>query len=444
MIDTHVLSDWPSVPFNVFWFRRDLRTNDNPGLNQAMKAGLPVVLLFIFDSDILNDLESPSDRRVSLIYDALKRINTTAGKAGSRLHLLHGKPADVFENLTANPNFRDVFANEDYEPYGRKRDQAVSALLARNRKKLHLYQDHILMKPGAVLKDNGEPYTIYTPFQRKWKSILQHGSISPQQQPSFKGLLAEAKPVDLPSLQHFGFTYQDVNDIIWEPNPDLLSSYAQQRDYPGVPGTSMIGPHLRFGTYSIRKAYQAGAAHSETWVNELIWREFFMHILWHYPKVVDHAFKPAYDRIIWRNDPVEFERWKWGQTGFPLVDAGMRQLISTGFMHNRVRMVTASFLTKHLLIDWRWGEAWFARHLLDYELSSNNGNWQWAAGIGCDAAPYFRIFNPLTQQKKFDPKLIYVRQWVPEWGTPKYPKPIVDHDMARKRCLSAYKNALQP
>lgn len=425
---------------NVFWFRRDLRLNDNHGLFAAMKAGLPVELLFIFDVEILEKLENKKDARVSFIYGQLNAINALLKVSGSSIRVEHGKPVEVFERLFASQKVHTVFANEDYEPYALQRDEQVGRLLKTYGVNFVRTKDHVVFSPGEVLKDDGKPYTVYTPFANKWKRKLADELL--QHYPSENHLhLIEKKLFDFPELQSIGFQPSLIEVPEMRLQPEIIENYANTRNFPAIPGTTMVGPHLRFGTLSIRKAIKIALRYSETWLNELIWREFFMHVLYHFPNSANTNFNPRYNNIQWRNNEAEFQAWCEGRTGYALVDAGMRELTATGTMHNRVRMVTASFLTKHLLIDWRWGEAFFASHLLDYELSSNVGNWQWAAGTGCDAAPYFRVFNPTEQLKKFDDKLKYARKWVPEMDKLSY-KPMIDHAMARIRAIETYKAAL--
>ena len=427
----------------ICWLRRDLRLYDHHALSKALQSGKPVLCLFIYDEDILEKLEDKNDRRLSFISDALAQLRTALQKAGSDLLIGYGQVGEVWEMLLQHLTVEAVFANEDYEPYARTRDRKVEKYLGEKGIPFHQYPDQLIYRPGEILKDDGTPYTPFTPFRNKWRTKWQMNP--PTAHPSEQHLekLLQTKPLPGISLYETGFTYASYEVGDGEPDVGLLKEYASLRDLPALDATSRVGIHLRFGTVSVRRMLEKGMQWSDTWVNELIWREFFMHILYHFSHLPENAFKPAYDQIQWRNDPGDFEVWCQGKTGYPLVDAGMRQLNSTGFMHNRVRMVTASFLVKHLLIDWRWGEAWFAAKLLDFELSSNNGNWQWAAGSGCDAAPYFRIFNPITQQKKFDPEMKYIRRYIPEIQTDKYPLPIVEHPYARERCLQAFQAALK-
>lgn len=427
---------------NVFWFRRDLRLNDNHALYQALNSGLPVLPVFIFDTEILNRLSSKTDARVSFIYAEIQKMKTQLEKFGSSLKIFHTKPYEAFCELTGQYQIQSVFANKDYEPYAKERDNEVGELLEKKDIAFNLYKDHVIFGENEVVKDDGSPYTVFTPYSKKWKQILNEAEI--QSFPCEKKVenFVKTKPFPFSQLKELGFEKSSIAVPHPEISEEIIRNYSKTRDFPAVEGTTRLGVHLRFGTVSIRELTQKAMEWSETFLNELIWRNFFSTILWHFPQVVDKAFKPKYDFIQWRNNEKEFERWCNGQTGFPMVDAGMRELNETGFMHNRVRMVTASFLTKHLLIDWRWGEAYFAEKLLDYELASNNGNWQWAAGTGCDAAPYFRIFNPESQQKKFDPKGEYIQKWVPEYGTVKYAQPIVEHKFALERALKVYKAAL--
>lgn len=427
---------------SVFWFRRDLRLQDNAGLFHALKSGLPVIPLFIFDKDILDRLEDRSDRRVDFIYRTLTQIHEELSRLGSGLHLYYGKPIDVFKKLTSTFSVQAVYVNSDYEPYAIKRDKEISEFLQSKSIAFNLYKDQVIFEKNEVIKDDGKPYTVFTPYSKKWKSRLNASDFRAfDNQKYFSNFFRQDfKP--LPALGFTGITSAAGIFPEMHPAEEVIKRYTEKRDFPGIEGTSKLGVHLRFGTISIRQLAEKALRLNETFLNELIWREFYQMILWHFPNV-NKAFKPAYDKIIWRNNETEFEAWCQGQTGYPIVDAGMRELNETGFMHNRVRMITASFLTKHLLIDWRWGESYFAEKLLDFDLAANNGGWQWAAGCGCDAAPYFRIFNPYLQTKKFDPELSYIKKWVPEFQEFNYPKPVVEHELARKRCLEVFKEALK-
>ncbi len=428
---------------SIFWFRRDLRLNDNAGLQAALRNGNPVLPLFIFDTNILNELEDKDDRRVSFIHKHLFEIKTNLEDKGSSILVKHGKPAEVFREIISNYNIAKVYTNRDYEPYARERDKETEQLLNNNGIDFLSYKDQVIHEKDDVLKDDGSPYTVFTPYMKKWKNAISNQSF--QQHPSEKnqdGFL-KIEPLPFPSIIELGFENNPAHFPEKRIPFDIIETYDKTRDFPGITGTSRLSAHLRFGTISIREVMKIAADTNETWYNELIWREFYMMILWQYPYVVKKPFRKVYENIVWRNNEEEFDKWCSGKTGYPLVDAGMRQLNETGYMHNRVRMVTASFLTKDLLTDWRWGEAYFANKLLDYELSSNNGGWQWAAGTGVDAAPYFRIFNPESQQKKFDPELHYIRKYIPEYHTDDYPDPIVNHKEARKRTLKTYQEALK-
>jgi len=425
----------------IFWFRRDLRLQDNHGLFRALKSGRKVLPLFIFDTDILDNINDRADARVSFIYKKLAEINEKLRLEGSSLIVRFGKPAEVFHQLTDEWKIDGVFANRDYEPYGIKRDEEVKSFLEKREIPFRSFKDHLMFEPGEILKADLTPYTVFTPFSVRWKEYLR---LNPFTTYSSETLMANFYRFDnqFPELGMIGFKLSSMNVPELRIDKDTLMLYADLRNVPFPGHTTFSGVHLRFGTVSIRQLVSLAMNYSESFMNELIWREFFMHILSHFPHVAERNFNARYDRINWRNDPDSFDKWCQGKTGYPLVDAGMRQLNQTGFMHNRVRMVVAGFLTKHLLIDWRLGEAYFADKLLDYELSSNNGNWQWAAGTGCDAAPYFRVFNPLEQARKFDPEQKYVRYWIPELDNTDYPKPLVDHKNARERAIKTYKEAL--
>jgi deoxyribodipyrimidine photo-lyase len=430
---------------NIFWFRRDLRLHDNAALYYALKAGKPVVPIFIFDRNILDKLEDSGDRRVSFIYAAIQEIQNQLSALQSGLRVFYGFPSDIFAELLSAYQVEKVFANHDYEPYARERDGEVGQLLLNNSVSFQSYKDQVLFEKDEVLKDNREPYTVFTPYSRKWKLIAEDFYLSSYPSQRYLGNLQKMVPFPIPRLESMGFKTSPDPFPAREFNEEMIKKYETSRDFPGAEnGTSRLGVHLRFGTVSIRELARTAKRLNETYLNELIWREFYQMILWHFPRVgKGSCFKQEYEKLPWRNDEKEFKRWCEGMTGYPIVDAGMRELNATGFMHNRVRMVVASFLTKHLLIDWRWGEAYFAQKLLDFELASNNGGWQWAAGCGCDAAPFFRIFNPELQAKKFDKDLHYIKRWVPELNDFSYPLPIVEHNFARKRALEVYGKALQ-
>lgn len=429
---------------SVMWFRRDLRLSDNAALYHALRSGYPVVPLFIFDRNILDKLEDKSDRRVEFIHSALQTMQVELNTLGTTIDVRYGYPADVWNDLLQDYSIGAVYTNHDYDPYALNRDQGISQLLASNGIPFHTYKDQVIFEKDEVVKDDGKPYTVFTPYSRKWKAKLTEFSLIGYPTENHFTQFYPQPSKAIPSLHHMGFSGSG------KPFPgrliksELVKKYKEQRDIPGIEGTSKLGVHLRFGTLSIRKLASYVRSLSESFLNELIWRDFYHMILWHFPQVgKGYAFKKEYDRIVWRNNEDEFKAWCTGKTGYPIVDAGMRELNATGFMHNRVRMITASFLVKHLLIDWRWGEAYFAQKLLDFDLAANNGGWQWAASSGCDAAPYFRVFNPALQTQKFDPQLHYIRKWVPEFENMQhYPPPIVIHEVARKRVLETYKNAL--
>ena len=421
----------------VVWFRRDLRLEDNVALNRALQSGLPVLPIFVFDQQILIELPE-NDARVSFIYSTLQGIHHKLKESASSLGVFYGDVRSVWKDIVSKFNVKKVFYNRDYEPYALNRDREVSCFLAEQGLEVVSCKDQVVFEPDEVLKADGKPYLIYTPYKNKWLLRFTENDVA-----QTTSILDNYLKVDLlfPTLQSLGFVESEIK--VQQFQLDDLSNYSKERDFPAQDKGSYLSPHLRFGTISVREVIRRTRGSDPVFLNEIIWREFFMQILYHFPKVVDHNFHQKYDTMQWRNDEDDFKRWCEGQTGYPMVDAGMRQLNTTGYMHNRVRMVVASFLCKHLLIDWRWGEAYFAEKLLDYDLSANIGNWQWAAGTGCDAAPYFRIFNPSEQLKKFDKNLSYTQKWVPEVLSGTYVAPMVDHRFARERTLSAFKNALQ-
>jgi deoxyribodipyrimidine photo-lyase len=429
-------------PLAVFWFRRDLRLHDNHGLFKALSSGLPVLPIFIFDPEILENLEDNADARVSFIHNRLVEMSHELEKTGSGITVYYGKPTDIFRQLAEKFIIESVFTNRDYEPYAEKRDDEVAKYLIKKGISVHTYKDQVVFEKNEVVKGDGTPYTVFTPYMKKWKSLFTDDKA--EGYPSEQKLDALLKPqATMPSLGAMGFAMSEIHVPNLKTDQTTISNYEAARNFPAVDGTTYAGTYLRFGLISPRELIRLGKKHSDTFWNEMIWREFFIQIIGHFPHVVHQNFNARYNHISWRNNEEEFRRWCEGRTGYPMVDAGMRQLNQTGLMHNRLRMVTASFLCKHLLIDWRWGEAYFASRLLDFELASNNGNWQWAAGTGCDAAPYFRVFNPTEQARKFDAKGQYIRKWVPEIDELHYPKPIVEHTFARNRAIKTYKEALE-
>jgi len=431
-------------PINIFWFRRDLRLTDNAGLYHAFRAKLPVVPIFIFDRNILDLLEEKSDRRLQFIYDTIQDLQKQLVALGATLEVYYDFPENVFLQLVKKYQINEVYANHDYEPYAAKRDQTISDLLGKFKISLHTFKDQVIFEKDEVIKDDGKPYTVFTPYSKRWKLRLDEFYLKPYPTKKYFKNFYKQSPQQIPMLESMGFNAMSEVFPLKKIPDKTLKNYDRERDFPALDGTTRLGVHLRFGTISIRELAKSTLDLSDVFLNELIWRDFYQMILWHFPMVgKGKSFKPEYDQITWRNDESEFEKWCRGMTGYPIVDAGMRQLNSIGYMHNRVWMITASFLSKHLLIDWRWGEAYFAEKLLDFDLAANNGGWQWAAGCGCDAAPYFRIFNPTLQTKRFDPNLEYIRQWVPELDDFSYPRPMVEHEFARKRALEVYAKALK-
>ncbi|MCB0737367.1 MAG: deoxyribodipyrimidine photo-lyase [Bacteroidetes bacterium] len=422
----------------AFWFRRDLRLEDNAGLFHALKSGLPVITVFIFDENILLKLGDKTDKRVQFIHKTIAELKQELNALGSDLLVFHGDPFTVWQKLATEQNITKLYFNHDFEPYAKQRDRAVYDWFKAQGKKCFNYKDHVFYERNEVLKPDGTPYTVFTPFSKKWKARLADEGIPEYNtKEHFHNFFKPENTTSLIRLEELGFEGSEVKFPLKELNEEVVEHYGDRRDFPAINGTSRLSLHLRFGTVSIRQLVRKAQA-NEKFLNELIWRDFYAMILHHFPHVVGNTFKPQYDRIEWINNPDQFEKWCNGQTGIPIVDAGMRELNETGFMHNRVRMIVASFLVKNLFIDWRWGEAYFAEKLLDFDLASNNGGWQWAAGSGCDAAPYFRIFNPISQAQKFDPQFKYIKKWVPEVNTAAYPKPIVDLKESRERALERY------
>jgi deoxyribodipyrimidine photo-lyase len=430
---------------NIFWFRRDLRLDDNVGLFHALESDLPVLPIFIFDTSILNTLDK-NDARVSFIHETLKSIKAYLNTVyNSGIAIYNGKPQEIIESLITQYNINSVYTNHDYEPYAIQRDISISKTLQLNGVKFKTFKDQVIFERNDVVKKDGTPYKVYTPYSKQWIKQFKEQSLTYYPSELHLNKLIKAKNLPFLSLEAIGFVNATIKIEPYKLDIPLIENYEATRNFPAKEhGTSKVGPHLRFGTISIRKLVdKAMKSSNHTYLKELIWREFFMQILWHYPQTITQSFKPKYDYISWRNNKKEFELWCNGMTGYPLVDAGIRELNATGYMHNRVRMLVGSFLCKHLLIDWRWGEAFFAKNLNDFELASNIGNWQWVAGCGVDAAPYFRIFNPTTQIQKLDKAHKYIKKWVPELQELNYPQPIVDHKLARERCLKVYQTALQ-
>ncbi|MEX1002597.1 MAG: deoxyribodipyrimidine photo-lyase [Crocinitomicaceae bacterium] len=424
------------MKISIFWFRRDLRLIDNTALHYALESGRPVKALFIFDENIIEGL-AENDARLNFIYEQLQIIHEKLTQYGTALEVMKGKPENCWKQLIQDYEIDRVYINRDYEPYAIQRDKNVEEQLSNHGIELKTFKDQVIFEAREILKEDGEPYVVYTPYRKKWESTFISTEHTPLKNTQFNHFYPFKK--SFPTRN----TLNIKNNKIKVPDYDLsnIKNYTQTRDYPSIE-TSRLGPHLRFGTVSIRQLIKKIGKKEETFKSELIWREFFMQILFHYPKTAERNFKSKYDGVEWRNDEADFNKWCEGKTGYPIVDAGMRQLNETGFMHNRLRMITAGFLCKHLLIHWSWGEAYFAQKLLDYELASNVGNWQWAAGTGVDAAPYFRIFNPITQTDKFDKDKTFIKKWLPEYGSEDYPEPMVDHKVARERCLKVYKKGI--
>ncbi len=435
----------------LFWHRRDLRIEDNSGLYHALKSEKNVQPIFIFDKNILSKLSDQADPRVSFIHQELERIQVELNDYGAEIWIFIGSPVKIFQHLIQKHDIKSVYTNRDYESYALDRDNKVKKLLTKSNIAMNTFKDHVIFEGQEVLKKDGLPYTVFTPYKRTWLAKLNSQHMGQdlfyiKSYPTLKYASHLAKRTCDEyscSLRDLGFQQSQIVIPSKSVSQNLISQYADNRDFPSIKGTSRLGVHYRFGTISIREKARKAMKLSDTYLSELIWRDFYSQILQNFPHIEKNAFRLKYERVEWRNNEEEFDAWCKGQTGYPIVDAGMRELNTTGHMHNRVRMIVASFLTKHLLIDWRWGEAYFAEKLLDFDLASNNGGWQWAAGCGTDAAPYFRIFNPTTQMEKFDKEKKYIKKWVPEWGTDKYVQPIVDHKLARERCLATYKVALQ-
>ena len=450
-----------NTPLSIVWLRRDLRLEDNTALYHALKEKHPVLCVFIFDTEILNKLEDRTDKRVQFIHAELEKLNKELQQFGSGLLVKHGSSTQAWKEILVEFTVDTVFTNHDYEPYALLRDEKINSMLRERQVRFHTYKDQVIFEKNEVVKDDGKPYTVFTPYSKKWKAKLNtfYAKSYPTLKYSKNFFVVADNTVDsetktakrarqtssfkIPTLKSLGFIKTEVQFPERMVSSDILEKYSEQRNFPAINGTSRLGLHLRFGTLSVRKLLAYALERNETYVNELIWRDFYQQILFHFPHVANGAFRKEYDHIEWENDEAKFAKWCVGKTGFPLVDAGMRELNATGYMHNRVRMVVASFLTKQLLIDWRWGEIYFAQKLLDFDLAANNGGWQWAAGCGTDAAPYFRVFNPQLQLEKFDPDKLYVKHWLPEFESADYPKPIVDQKAAKDKVMAAYGKALK-
>ena len=425
----------------IFWFRRDLRIMDNTGLFNSLKSGYKVLPVFIFDRNILDKVEK-DDPRISFICECIDNLNADLIANGSSVVTFYSTPEEAFFSLCDAYTIKAVFANRDYEPYAIGRDEKIKILLQSKGIQFITYKDHVIFEQSEIVKSDGKPYTVYTPYSSKWLKSFTKNLIGEAGSSSLSGNFLNIKANKSIKPEEIGLRTTTKYVKPYNISVPLITDYNRTRDIPSVQGTSLLGPYLRFGTISIREVLRRTYDLNPVFLKELIWREFFIQILFHFPRVVENSFKPQYDRIEWENDEDLFAKWCNGLTGFPIVDAGMRELEQTGYMHNRIRMIVANFLTRYLLVDWRWGEAWFASKLLDFELASNNGNWQWAAGTGCDAAPYFRIFNTNNQQQKFDPDFRYIKKWIPEYGNSLYPEPVVDVSEVRERAIRLYKSGI--
>ncbi len=431
-------------PVSIHWFRRDLRLHDNASLYHALSSGNHVLPIFIFDKHILDKLSNPKDARVHFIFESLQEIQQQLKAIGSSLHVYYGTPEEAFDFFSTHYSIKSVYTNHDYEPYAIGRDEKIAKQLAAKGISFQSFKDQVIFEKDDVIKDDRKPYTVFTPYSRKWKFTLMNNPIVFFPSENKMEAFLKMNGVEIPTLESMGFEQSNIHFPDKTVRGNIIKIYHQQRDIPSIQGTSRLSVHLRFGTISIRQLAVKAIEWNEGFLNELIWRDFYHQILFHFPSVAaGKSFKPAYDAIPWRSSDADFEAWQQGRTGYPLVDAGMRELNETGFMHNRVRMVTASFLCKHLLLDWRLGETYFAEKLLDFDFAANNGGWQWASSSGCDAAPYFRVFNPTLQAQKFDAASTYIKKWVPEINSFNYPTPIVNHELARKRCIDTYAKALK-
>ncbi len=471
----------PAYPRALVWFRRDLRSYDHAALSHALRQSAQVHCVFVFDTDILDRLEDRHDRRVDFIWHSVRELQTALAEMGGGLVVRHGSARTLIPELARELGVNAVFANRDYEPEAILRDAAVEEALAADGIPFVTFKDQVIFERDQLLSGSGRPYSVFTPYRNAWLKRVGDADLQLHPVAEHAAALAPAVESALPSLPSMGFQHTDLASLgvkpgmsgaaaCWRAFEDQLAGYDRLRNLPVLDATSRLSVHLRFGTCSVRelarRAYYASGRGADTWLSELIWRDFFQMILFFHPRVTNQAYRTEFDGIRWPGSDDHFRAWCAGRTGYPIVDAGMRELNRTGFMHNRVRMIVASFLVKDLLVDWRRGERYFAQKLLDYDLAANNGNWQWAASTGCDAQPYFRIFNPVAQSEKYDPDGGYIRRWVPElaaldnrdihapWRlTPieqeiagvvlgrDYPAPIVDHALARERALALFKSA---
>jgi deoxyribodipyrimidine photo-lyase len=467
----------------LMWFRRDLRAEDNAALSRALNEAAAVYCVFVFDSEILETLPSTCDRRVEFIWHSLVELKSSLRALGGDLNVLYGRARDVIPAFSLKHQIQAVYTNHDYEPVALDRDHDVAARVRAQPCDWNAFKDQVIFEKSEILNAEQRPYVVFTPYKKAWLAKLGRGDLDPYPVAERAKSLAPGDDRPMPELESIGFARTNFSQLdiaagsagakrLFENFLGRIGEYAKQRDFPAMAGPSRLSVHLRFGTISIRKLVRSAVeldadtesrAGAGTWLSELIWREFYFSILHHFPHVVGHAFRREYDNLAFDNNRSYFRRWRNAETGYPLVDAAMRQINSTGYMHNRLRMVSASFLVKDLHIDWRWGERYFAQHLNDFDLSANNGGWQWCASTGCDAQPYFRIFNPVTQSKKFDPRGVFIRSQLPElsgvpdkylhepWKMPlqvqnasgcligkNYPGPIVDHAAARKKTLALY------
>ena len=431
------------VEASIFWFRRDLRIDDNPGLYEALGNSKNVIPIFIFDTNIIDNLPS-DDNRIKFIWHSLSLLNERLKEVGSKLNVFKGNPLEVFKKIILKYRLTSVYVNRDYEKYSIKRDKEINNFLNENKIAFNASKDHVLFEPNEILKSDGTPYTVFTPYSKKWFEKFYSEKLPQYQIKKLVDNFFKTNYKPIISLSEIGFSNDEIEFEKFNLGDELIKNYNSKRDFPYLNSTSKIGPYLRFGLISVREVggKTIEKKFDQSFLRQLIWRDFYIQIFFHFPDSENENFKPAYDKIIWLNEEEKFEKWCAGETGYPIVDAGMKELNATGFMHNRVRMIAASFLCKHLLIHWKKGESYFAKKLLDYEMASNVGNWQWVAGTGVDAAPYFRLFNPEIQMKKFDPQKVYIKKWLPKYDPENYLEPIIDHNYARERCLNAYKIAL--